>query len=265
MSDAINRRDVIKSSVALFGFALTCPIAIEAATEGKMDLALRIQRLDDANQIRKLMARFCYFNAAGLYEDALKLFALNTAGVSAKLPDWGVYIGKQPVRRAIVAVPQFLDKAHDAGMKKLFPDKQLPSRAGILNEAPLMTPLIRVAGDAKTAKGTWHSEGIDTRYDEAEQKLQAYWDFKRFAVDFIRERNQWKIWHLLVVPSFRTRYTESWVDTSANKPLTLPAGADALKGAPGGDEIANYSSTRLVKILPRIPEPYQTFAQTFSY
>lgn len=265
MSVAINRREVIKSSVALFGFALTCPIAIEAATEGQMPLALRIQRLDDANQIRKLMARFCYFNSAGLYDAALKLFALNTAGVSVKLPEWGVYTGKQQVRRAIVAVPQFLDKAHDAGMKKLFPDRQLPSRAGILQEMPLLTPLIQVAGDARTAKAMWHSEGIDTRFDEAEQKLQAYWDYKRFGVDFIRERNQWKIWHLLVVPSFRTRYTESWVDTSANKPLLLPAGADALKGAPGGAELASYDPKRKVTVLPRIPDPYHTFTQTFSY
>ena len=53
------------------------------------------------------------------------------------------------------------------------------------------TPMIHVAFDRKTARGLWYSDGYIT-------DLQGNTDViaQKVAVDFIREGDQWKIWHL---------------------------------------------------------------------
>lgn len=54
------------------------------------------------------------------------------------------------------------------------------------------TPLIHVAFDRKTARGLWYSDGFVTD-DRGNTDIIA----QKVAVDFIREGDSWKIWHLV--------------------------------------------------------------------
>ena len=70
--------------------------------------------------------------------------------------------------------------------------------------------MIEVAEDRQTAKAVWISPG----YIAAPMggKLQGLWHWDRYAIDFAREEDGWKIWHLWVGKDFSTPYEHSWVD-----------------------------------------------------
>jgi hypothetical protein len=157
------------------------------------------------------------------------------------------------------------------------------------------TPVIEVAGDGKTAKGIWYSIGIAVRANvksDLSYTKNTQWMWEKYAVDFIKEDGEWKIWHLINVMD--------------EPPLTSPAtgslsgGAGGQGGAPGGGmqgggqgdrggqqapagasvgtgaggsalkaenrvEVFQWSPIAVPRVEPKFPEPYYTFSETFSY
>jgi hypothetical protein len=149
------------------------------------------------------------------------------------------------------------------------------------------TPIIVVAGDGKTAKGIWYSPGPLFSYtgqkDEDGNDLAGGTLFmEKYGVDFVKEDGEWKIWHIQM-------YYDYVFDMTAD--LTRPgvrAGGEGPSGPPpsdGDDEEAppagpgpqveptrpnpvqyeQWSPTRVSTMEPRLPEPYYTFSETFSY
>ena len=59
----------------------------------------------------------------------------------------------------------------------------------------LSSPLIEVAGDGETAKGIWCTRGSYSLLTAGGP--QGFWEWGWFAVDFVREGDEWKIWHML--------------------------------------------------------------------
>jgi hypothetical protein len=97
----------------------------------------------------------------------------------------------------------------------------------------------------------------------------ANWTWGYFAVDFRREEDGWKIWHLSYTNDVDCICGQSW--GKEKQPLPdLPEFA-----ALADFRYPAYSVTKEVRALytpsrphtdaPSIPEPYTTFAETFSY
>jgi hypothetical protein len=106
-------------------------------------------------------------------------------------------------------------------------------------------------------------------------------------VDFIKEDGKWKIWHANLLVQFMTPFEKSWVESSmAQVKATAggaPGGAVVDRGGAVGvggmpaaaaaakTELRNqsYAVNRLSGLLseniPKQPEPYYTFSETFSY
>lgn len=74
---------------------------------------------------------------------------------------------------------------------------------------PLTTPVVEIAGDGKTAKGMWNVQGSDN--DITAQGPISNWSIGYLCIDFIREGDSWKIWHLMYVEDIRCPMGESWV------------------------------------------------------
>ena len=100
----------------------------------------------------------------------------------------------------------------------------------------------------------WESGSVDSRY---------------VAADFVWEDEQWKVWHLLYVQDLDAPSGYDWT-----------AGQPDLPADPAYAELASfhfpepnvkmtvyetYSADRAFCAPPAYPEPYETFAETFSY
>ena len=123
-----------------------------------------------------------------------------------------------------------------------------------------------MAEDGQTAKGLWFCLGCSA--EVTSRGPEANWTWGYFAGDFVYE-DDWKIWHLQYLNDVDSLCGQSWgreitpypelpefaaLKDFAYPPYTLAENVRAL-----------YSVDRPLTAAPRIPEPYDTFANTFSY
>ena len=68
---------------------------------------------------------------------------------------------------------------------------------GYLSNHPMTTSMIRLAEDGKTARGLWYSIAQETR-PNGDGTAKALWTPEKIAVDYVREEDGWKIWHIMI-------------------------------------------------------------------
>jgi hypothetical protein len=217
----------------------TCKVKLSAADEV---IAL--------NQVQNLMGR--YADLSEEYDDnnavLEQLFAMKTEGVSWK-------IGKGPV-----GIEQM--KARFASLAK-DPEPFLP---GQLHVHSMLTPVIEVAQDGKTAQGVWDSFG--PAIHSAANGTSLLWI--KYGVDFVKEDGDWKIWHMEVFPIFSTPWNTSPTDNAKaaaeRKAAAAAAGTPPRAGGPRGDpswvgtKDPTWTYDGVTKYRgPNIPEPTCTY------
>jgi hypothetical protein len=227
-------------------------------------LARMVQRLHDVHEIQNLMSRLVYLGERFDYEGMLACFAVDTPGVTVEIGRRGVFEGPEGARTTLVEIGRLMDAFHAAGMREAFPDLDVADdRVGKQENQALATPLIEIAGDGRTAKGLWSAPASQTEFNRSAGKPGAFWVWIKYAVDFAREEHGWRIWHFHLIPRFRTPFERSWVETSA-VPLQPPPGFPE-PDRPPTEYFDSYELTNAPKEIPRLPEPYETFEETFSY
>ena len=245
------------------------------ALEKKVEqLNKMVQRTQDVQEIQNVMSRHCFLHSQGKnHQQVMEIWALSMPDVSWNNHNQYIMVGPEDILRHYND-PSEKDKRNMLGrMTKLFPDipQELENyQAGSLNMHTNCTPFIIVAGDGKTAKGTWDSPGYWTGL--AGNKMQAAWEWVRYAVDFIKIDGKWKIWHFNSFSQFITPYEESWV-TNALTPK-IAEGPQAPEHEVEQKKISvlrhrSYNPKELCGPLtpnyPPQPVPYETFSETFSY
>ena len=229
------------------------------------------QRWEDQRAIKNLMGKFSNCVILNREEEIFDRFWSEAADVCLGFND-GWYRGGDAVRGYYDAC-----RARNALVASLL-QKRFPAQLGGKSEAeiygigpfkikPMACPIIEVAGDGATAKGLWHCQGA---YNDVEScGPLAHWTWGWFAVDFRREPGGWRIWHMLYVNDVDCICGQNWGKPAQPYP-ELPEFAplnDFRYPAPTEPRTlrAYYSPTRPLTPAPRIPEPYHTFADTFSY
>lgn len=138
---------------------------------------------------------------------------------------------------------------------------------GIMDMKSLVAPVIELAADGATAKGIWTIHGMNTKLTAAGQV--SYWERAYVAGDFVWEDGAWKVWHLLYVQDLDAPSGTNWADPAPEYPAD-PAYAE-LAGFRFPEPnvkmtvYETYSAARPFYAPPAYPEPYETFAETFSY
>ena len=136
----------------------------------------------------------------------------------------------------------------------------------------MTTQIVEVAGDRQTAKGIWYSPGAVGGANLLGE-ITILWMWERYAVDFANEDGEWKIWHLHTYTDFGTRVGTSWADATTDSLVGAGISGEDEQG-PGFElpkpdreavEYHTYSYRQVPQMLPRMPEPYRTFSETFSY
>ncbi len=138
---------------------------------------------------------------------------------------------------------------------------------GTMDYKPIDTPVVEIAADGQTAKGIWCIRGSHTKITTAGPV--AYWEWGWFAADFILEAGEFKIWHLQYLQEILRPNGHPWYgseDVYPAVPEFAPA-EDFKFPAPDHPAVlrAKYTADRPFTKTPRVPEPYDTFADTFSY
>ena len=113
------------------------------------------------------------------------------------------------------------------------------------------------------------------------KKVWAHWIQVRYYLDFLRQDGEWKIWHFRAVEISRAPFSKNWIAFASE----LHANADAARfhndiayfgedGVPvfmppvdgPPKNVANsYLTTESMQLVPALPEPYETFSETFEY
>lgn len=185
--------------------------------------------------------------------------------------NFGRYVGKESVAGYFAAAAEAVAVKSQL-LQSLFPEQLGGKTAeeaygvGQLLSLPLTTPVVEIAGDGKTAKGMWNVQGSDN--DITAQGPVSNWSIGYLCIDFLRQEDSWKIWHLMYVEDVRCPMGQSWVH-----PQELPAepGFESLGSIqmPSYTQAVScfpvYTSDRPFTPPPEIPVPYETFDETFTY
>jgi hypothetical protein len=209
-------------------------------------LEKRIKSLEDTREISNLMGRYVYLHTACLHQETADMFAKHTPGVKAEIGPWGVYEGNEGIQKLYVGV-----HSHGDG-----------DRTGLMYMHTLTTPVIEVAGDGKTAKGLWISPGLET--GKTNNKLQAYWVWVKYAVDFVKEDGRWKFWHTHIHGILYTSYEKSWVDYENPRAKSPPVLPDKLKANRPTTYFWEYTPNKKTENVPVPPEPYEAWDESLS-
>jgi hypothetical protein len=215
----------------------------------------QIQKLNDVRELENMMGRYVWMHEVQMDPKFLDMFyAKKQPDVSWEVAHLGYFEGRASLKRIL--------DWHG-------PDNGKPE-PGTLYMHNLTTPVIEIAEDGKTAKGVWISPGAETMPDpEKPGKVQGFWAWTRYAVDFIREDGAWKIWHYHVYRIFQTpadkNYSDEWEMSFAPvgggkeppMPMVKPDGPTTYDNP--------FSQAYIPELIPHPPEPYKTFSETFTY
>jgi hypothetical protein len=237
--------------------------AAVAATSPRVDLnKLRtmVQREQDAREIQNLMSRRAHLQSTGRNSGWVEMYAKGQPDDSWYMN--GRYmIGLDKIRAAFVPADNTRAQRSLDAMIKLYPDIENKIEnygIGEFREHALLSPLIEIAEDGKTAKGFWQSMGPQLAFSNGQASGTI--GFEKYAVDFIKEGGQWRFWHMAT-------FTESYLQLGKTLADQVPAPGTPRPVAPANAAPNPYPewSPWRVPAQVALPVPYRTFSETFSY
>ncbi len=231
----------------------------------------KLSRWEDVREIKNLMGRMSADYVLKKEKQMPDRYWSKADDVSLGVNN-GYFLGQDGIRKYYDGQDARIC-AESAMIQTAFP-QELGSKSkeevhgvGMIDYKPIDTAVIEVAQDRKTAKGIWMIRGSHSQILTCGPV--AYWEWGYFAADFVYEEKEWKIWHLLYL---------SEIDHPCGQPFTKErlsfkgraefANADKIV-LPEPDVPMQvretYSAKRPFQRSPRLPQPYRTFTETFSY
>lgn len=236
-----------------------------------LELEKKIGRWEDRRELKNLMGRYMYSLMYNRQNKMADMFWSRREDICLGFNN-GYYKGPAAIRQYYQAATDwiaFQGKLMRGYFSETLGDKTDEEVFGIgpLEFKPMAMPVIVIADDGETAKGYWYSRGSYAKV--AKSGPIAYWTWGVFCVDFIREDEQWRIWHLLNVEDVNHIAGQNWA--APEVPFPDEPGferADEFKLPEPNIPRCNrrlYTPDRPFSKLPELPVPYGTFSETFSY
>ena len=227
-----------------------------------MDILHMADVVEDTTAIANIMGSMTFLNCYKLHERQFKDWSKNEPTLTL---NGGKYVGYEAVKGFMVDYNNEQTKWANQVMRELYPeelgglsDEELWA-VGSNTVLNMTTPLIEVAFDGQTAKGMWYVYGATTEVYSKGPK--AAWNFGRCAVDFIKEDGQWKIWHMIMFTDIECPLGGNWGRDKMYEHEGVAIPEPTIKQ----DFYQSYSNDFVSLVAPELPEPYYTFADTFSY
>ena len=184
----------------------------------------------------------------------------------------GYYVGPEAVKGYYAYQDRIIAK-ESKKIQELFPEELGDKSAeevygvGMMDYKPTDTYVVEEAVDGQTAKGMWMIRGAHSKLTTGGPA--AYWEWGWFAVDFILEDGAWKVWHMLYLQDINRIAGQKWTGEEkgfkereefagwTEEELPTPTVSMTVH--------ETYHAKRAFSGSPKLPEPYDTFANTFSY
>jgi hypothetical protein len=282
------------------GLGLTWNTLRDVKAENRVALQEAL-RATDYMEIQNTFAKHCYYYAA--QEQWLELetaWSKERDDISYGHNN-GYYLGRESVENYYGQKNEDRRKETLEMMSRITPGlENVEENEGVgdLVMHTLTTPIIEVAKDRETAQGVWMSVGLASRVgQDGKSEYVEFWE--RFAVDFVRENGQWKIWHFQIHSDVMFTIPESMWGMPGMTPQPQAAAASGggpasggppqgMEGAPGGPPVGGmpdggepqamvndmdrqvqmhemHSATTVPKLSPVLPAPYDTWEDTTPY
>jgi hypothetical protein len=234
-------------------------------------LELLVERWEDQRTIKNLMGKYVNCLLLNRQGEIFDSFFSKQADVCLTFNE-GSYVGPKAVQGYFDALVE-----HNKLSAKLL-QQRLPEKLGGKSEEeiygigpfhvkPLTAPVVEVAEDGETAKGLWFCLGCNA--EVTERGPEATWTWGYFAGDFVYENDDWKIWHLQYLNDVDSLCGQSWgkeVTPYPELPEFAPLKDFKLPPYTVEEPARSlYAVGKKTQEAPRIPEPYKTFSETFSY
>ncbi len=228
-------------------------------------------RLEWRREIRNLMGKMSHDYAVKQEAEIYDRYFSRREDVCLGLNN-GYYKGAEAVSGYYRALGEEIRLGSQL-IQQLFP-KELGDKSaeelygvGMISYVPFESQVIEIADDGKTAKGIWNVRGSTCRLTESGPV--ANWIFGWAAADFVLEDEEWKLLNLLLV--YNVDHQSGVGFCEEEKKFEPVSGLEAMSEfkLPGPNVPTTVMETfypdRPKAKSPRIPEPYTTFAETFSY
>ena len=231
-----------------------------------------VERWEDRRDVKNQMGKFVHYlllkKEASIVDDLWSAREDICYGVND-----GWYVGQKEVRDYFGWFPGYTAKVAQC-LKARFPEK-LEGKSdeeifgiGLMELKSVSNYVIEVAEDGETAKGYCCIFGFNTTVDT--RGPISNWILGTVCMDFVYENDQWKILHMQYLEDINRPAGSDW---GTIEPQTYPdlTEFEALRGLtppqPSRKETLHtlYSGSREATKLPPLPQPYTTFAETFSY
>jgi len=238
----------------------------------------KVQKALDIQEVQNVMSKHAYYHGLGLNIEELENIWTQKAPNATFAQNTGYWVGYDSIYNAYGTIHLANQKAALALLRENYPDVDADALgAGTLIMHCLTTPIIEIAGDGQTAKGMWYTPGQVTEIGGTGYP-SAMWIWEKYGVDFVKEDGEWKIWHMHICTDCTCPVAgdTSWV-TSATTTTSVASAAptrvfkdtETATVSPTPDisvtTYSSYTNTQVPQNIPKMPEPYETFSETFSY
>jgi hypothetical protein len=256
-----NRRSLMTAAM-LVGVATGLMAEVDAAgapapKEGETT-ARKIRQVIAAREISNCLNRYTAMQSLGRVSDMEREFATSVPDVQVDV-GFGWYYGADGIRRFCGVNGMLVgDVKHGT----------------LINGATLLfgntSEIIEVAQDLNTAKGLWLT-WLAASSGDASSGYGPRTGFSRHALDFIQIDGEWKIWHYVAYGLTYAPPGHSWTDSDV---VTTNQNThyDWIPSALRPDGPSSYGTGTAGTWRPdrpmiqvRVPAPYRTFSETFSY
>ncbi|KAF5252012.1 hypothetical protein FANTH_2966 [Fusarium anthophilum] len=178
------------------------------------------QRAYDRGEVENLFSKYMHLHNVFQDEQIKALWVKRgTPGIHAQYTNVGVYTDYDSIM------------AYHS-------DRPSPPGKLILHETT--TPLIEVAGDGETAKGFWLMAGVESGLADPKnvgtmpkflyepedknvdgKRVWTHWVWCHYALDFLKQDGQWKIWHFRCLEVTRAPFSENWITFAKKNQLAF--------------------------------------------
>lgn len=228
-----------------------------------------IRRVWDVEEIKKLIHKRVIYIANEMRKEELENLWVQEPEHKKSASfgrNTGYYVGMDSIYQYYVTHhmeerAKLLEKMHaaDSSIEETTENLHL----GCLASHPVSTGLVELAGDGKTAKGMWYSIAQETE-PNLDGTAKALWMPEKIAVDFVKEGDSWKIWHIVIATDLVSEAGEDYSRQEVyHNYETNPV--DVEFGTPDIAKLIHNTDFNWWDNYPPMPEAYDTFSDAVSY
>lgn len=199
--------------------------------------------------VQNVFSKHAFYHQASKHCEELADIWVSEDGEYAESAHW--ILNGQELRQGIASIKKRYCTDHVAGLqntltalsKKVDGLEDIPENISAGAEYVMHTqetPVIEVAGDGKTAKMLCYSIGLSVQGsigEDGTESKRSMWMWEKYAVDFVKENGEWKIWHLVNLhdegPSESGSQGQGGMPPDGGRPGGT-GGTGGQGGAPGG-------------------------------